>query len=165
MVPPLLGFSASQKGLEDDGQCSCRQHGGDLDPGLPFVHGSGARGFGFISYTTTILVTSQFPTWKRNTNLRMTVSRPPLLAMLALGLSLFLPTRPFSTSYSEDEPRDFSGSWSFLKAWMGCYIQQLTCHSRFETPSAYRCLCVGTTSTLTLTYTLGHQSRRVVLLP
>lgn len=44
------------------------------------------------SYINTILGMSQFPACEQNINLKMTVSRPPLLAILGLGLSLFLPT-------------------------------------------------------------------------
>jgi len=88
-----------------------------------------AQGGDWGSLVTTILGTHEFAACKL-INLNMTVSRPPPLSMLGLGLSLFLPTSLrmwlFSKIYSEDERRDFSRSWDFLKTGMGYYLQHLT---------------------------------------
>lgn len=88
-----------------------------------------AQGGDWGSLVTTVLGTSQFPAC-RLINLNMSVSRPPPLAMLGLGLSLLLPTSfrlwLLSKIYSEDECHDFSRSWNFLKTGMGYYLQQLT---------------------------------------
>jgi hypothetical protein len=167
-----LHLSAPQEGLEDSGQCMHLQHVDDLDLGLLCVHGSRRGDWG--SLITTVLGTSQFSACKL-INLSMSVSRPPPLAMLGLGLSLLFPTSfclwLLSKIYSEDECRVFARLWSLLKTGRGYYLQQLTWP--FTIGSAIGDSSLGvlawvgrsTTSMLTQEYTLSHRSRRIFLLP